>query len=508
MSGDRYKLADIKLKVCGLKPLVCCLFFVVCSLLSYSSYAAGQYSVEFRNADIKNAVRVLAKMNNSNIVVPDSVEGKVTASFENINLKHAIESILRANNFGFFEDHGVMLVIPQKELEQIGEDLKVHSFVLNNAKAEAILGQVQSLVTARGTAVADERTNSIHVRDTNAALSSIKILVEQLDSKGQQVLIGAKLIEATTDFIRSIGIQWGVTSSGSNVQVAGLSAVGTDDAGRNLIFNAPAQLARGNPPIAGLGLIVGSFKGIMTDIQLTAAEEHGDISVLSRPSIATLENQPARIRSGERFFIKTSGDVVIGGGGAGTTTSVGNNLQEIDTGVELKVTPQISADNYIKLYIEATHSEADFSRAVDGVPVVLDSTATTTVLLRDGETTIIGGLFRIRDAKGVKGVPGLMKIPIIGNLFKNKARNRTKSELLVFITPRIIDSAVFSLPHFKEAESVYNAAARISAGVDVEQLEFEKEREKTRKAAIKKVKQDAKDQKFETKERRKQKWDK
>jgi type IV pilus assembly protein PilQ len=151
--------------------------------------------------------------------------------------------------------------------------------------------------------------------------------------------------------------------------------------------------------------------------------------------------------------------VTIGGGGVGTTANSGNsNLQEIQTGIELNVTPQISESEFIKLDILATESEADFTRAIDGIPAVVDSTASTSVMLKNGETTIIGGLFKVKDAKTVKGIPGLMKVPLVGNLFKSKSKAKAKSELLIFITPRVVESGLAELPHFEEPESAYTTS--------------------------------------------------
>jgi type IV pilus assembly protein PilQ len=203
-------------------------------------------------------------------------------------------------------------------------------------------------------------------------------------------------------------------------------------------------------------MILGSFKGILTDIQLSAAEQDGLIKIISRPTIATMDNQAAKIRSGTKFYVNTNGNISIGGGGGATTNSVGSTLQEIDTGIELDVTPQISENNFIQLNISATQSEADFAKAINGIPAVNDNEAQTTVSLRDGETTIIGGLFKLRDAKTVKGIPGLMKVPLLGNLFKSTTKEKEKSELLIFITPKIIESAVSSIPSFQEPESIFN----------------------------------------------------
>ena len=456
--------------------------------------AEVDYRMEFRGADVKSTIRLLAKMGGKNIVVPDKVDGKVTASFRGIDFKEAIESILKANNFGVIEENGILLVIPKEELETLGEDLIVESHVLNHAKAEDIVTQVQSLVTSRGTAVADERTNTIHIKDTKSSVKSVKSFIASLDKKSLQVLIEARIIEASLAFVRGLGIQWGITKSGGNVQTAGLSSVGTADSGRSLLFNGPATGYRGSAPLGGIGLILGSFRGTMTDVQITAAEQNGTINVLARPSIVTMDNQVATIRSGMKFYVKTNADISIGGGGTSGSAALGNNLQEIDTGIELKVTPQVSSNNFIKLQIEATQSEPDFSQEVEGIPTVIDNKATTSVLLKDGETTIIGGLFKIRDARTVKGVPGLMKIPILGNLFKTRKKEKEKKELLIFISPHIVKEHVRRLDHFTEKESTYHGV------VDIEKHEADME------AAVDKAQKDAADSEKKSKKKRRHKW--
>jgi type IV pilus assembly protein PilQ len=188
--------------------------------------------------------------------------------------------------------------------------------------------------------------------------------------------------------------------------------------------------------------------------KLNAAEEKGDISILSRPSVTTLNNQPARIRSGVTFYVKASGDISIGSGTTGTSTSSG--LETIESGIELIVTPQITVRDFVKLTIEATESQPDFSRAVEGIPAIIDNTASTTVLLKNQETTIIGGLLQSRKAQQQKGVPWLSKIPLLGWFFRSKTNTNTKSELLVFIKPTILEGTLTEIPSIKEdKESIY-----------------------------------------------------
>jgi type IV pilus assembly protein PilQ len=366
---------------------------------------------------------------------------------------NALKSILTTNGFGYVMDNDIIQVFSRTDLEELGEDLIARTFDLEYAKADAILSQVQSLLSRRGKVTADVRTNSITVMDTPDVIAKVGGLISGLDRQGKQVLIEAKIMEASLEFIRSLGIQWGVTKSGGKINIGGLTAVGTDEQGRSLMLNVPASGYRGSAPISGLGLVLGSFGGVLTDAQISAAERNGDLNVLARPTIVTLDNQPAKIRSGTKFYVKTTGDFNIGG-----TTTTQSNLQEINTGIELNVTPHVAGDGFIKLDIVATQSEADFAQAIDGIPAVDDKTAETSVQLRDGETTIIGGLFSLKDAKTVQGIPGLMKVPIFGNLFKSKTKTKSKRELLIFLTPRVVDSAVAELPYFEEPESMFNPA--------------------------------------------------
>ncbi|MBI2341505.1 MAG: hypothetical protein HYU98_02070, partial [Deltaproteobacteria bacterium] len=287
------------------KFIIFCLLMLSCDLWSYERL----FSVEFRDADIKSVLRLLAKMDDRNIVVPDKIEGKVTASFENIGLYDALDAVLKTHGYGVIEENNILQVLSKDEMQSLGEDLQQATFILQYAKASDILPQIQALITSRGSAVADERTNTIFVRDSNAAVNNIRGLVANIDKKDSQVLIEAKIIEASLDFIRSLGVQWGVTKSGGKIQTAGIEAVGTADSGRTLMLNSPAVGLNSGAPLGGVGMILGSFRGTLTDVQLTTAEQKGDVSILSRPSVTTINNHSASIRSGAKFYVKTSGNV-------------------------------------------------------------------------------------------------------------------------------------------------------------------------------------------------------
>lgn len=399
------------------------------------SKADDIFDIRFRAAPLREVLQFLAWLSGINIIIPEGIEGVVNINFYEIAVGDALNSVIKASDLDYTVEGNVIRVAAEGDFKETGENLKTETFRLRFATATKISSSVQKLLSASGSVIDDARTNSLIVRALPATLDNVRRFVQDIDIRDAQVLIESKILEATRTFSRSLGIQWGVNRSSGTVRPVGSTDVGTADSGRPFNVNLGAT-----SPTSALGLLVGSIGGTDIDILISAAEERGDLYIVSDPSIVTSNGQPARIRSGTTLLIRTTGDITIGATDGTSTTagSEGSGLQEIDTGVELKVTPQISVGQYVKLDIEATTSQPDFSRAVDGIPVILENIATTTVLVRDGETTIIGGLSRLNDNLSNQRVPFLSKIPLLGLLFKNKNRVRENSELMVLITPHII----------------------------------------------------------------------
>ncbi len=392
------------------------------------------FVVEFRNASLKDALRLLAKASGLNLIMPEDLGGRVTLSFTNADLMESLQSMLRVNGYEYAIESDILRV-GKPDAFAGGTDLKTENFRLRYATAKDLVDKIKTLLSDRGAVIADERTNVLTVKDRAPLVANIASLIQQIDRMDQQVQIAARVVDATRNFSRALGIRWGVTDSTGNIQTTGTSSVGV-----NADTNHPLNVNLGAAnPTSGLGLIVGNLtRGLGLEAQLTAAEEKGDVQILSKPSVTTLNNMPAKIRSGTKIYVKSTSSISLGtapGVGASGGTS---GLQEINTGIELTVTPQISIDDYIKMKIEAVESEADFSRTVDGIPAVIDNTATTTVILRDGETTVIGGLYRQKLSKTRRGVPGFQKVPLVGLLFQSRSRLQTDSELMIFITPKIV----------------------------------------------------------------------
>jgi len=390
-----------------------------------------KYFVEFRDAELKDALQMLAKAGDINIIIPQDTAGKVTVSFNNTDVDDVIASILRVNTLEYAYENDIMRIGPSEQFKD-DSDLKAISIPLNYATAKELEAKVKTFLSERGSTTSDERTNIVIVKDHANVIDNVRKFLAAVDKQDSQVSIEAKIIDAQKSFSRALGIQWGLTSGPNNVIIRGNQDTGsiTNGANTGTITNLPVS-----NPTSGLDVLVGRLPGNLTlQTQLSAAEQNGTIRIISKPNVTTINNKTASIRSGIKLYVK-----VEGGSDEGPT------LQEIDTGIELKVTPQITLNRMIKMSIEAIQSEADFSRTVDNIPSILDNTATTTVLIPDGETAVIGGLLKVNTTREKKSVPGISKVPVLGWLFKSTSKIKNNKELMIFITPKILDKKYFKV---------------------------------------------------------------
>lgn len=418
--------------------------FLLLALLSFSSVvvqfafsAQNQLtnnstliSLEARDADVKDVLRALAKQSGANIIISEDVEGSVTVSFDNISIQDALDIILRANNLAFVERNNVVWIDQQENLAKSGEGMITKIIKLNYANSTEMVSQVKGVLKPMGTVIADSRTNSLIIKDLPAGIQEAESLLKALDTKTLQVVIEARIVEVSSNFSKELGVRWGGKIDIGESTLTGVSALSTTSNGSNFAVSLPAADITG-----GIGFTIGSIgDSLLLDMELTAGERDGRLRIVSRPKITTTNNKPATIHSGLTFRIRTA---------ASTTTTEGSEftsatLEEIKTGINLTVTPQISSNNSVLLKIEADKSDPDFSRAIDGIPGVIEKSASTTVLVKDGETTVIGGLYRSTSSSQDDKVPYLSKIPLLGWLFKSHEEKIDNEELLIFITPHII----------------------------------------------------------------------
>jgi len=396
---------------------------------------ARVFSIEVRGAEISDVLRALAQQSGFNIIIGEGVEGKVTLSLRKISFRDALEMIIKANGLKYTVHNNVFWVA--KEVDLSG-DLATEIIELNNAVPASAILQVKGTLSPEGTALADERTNSVIIRDLPSNLAKARTLLKMLDSRTPQVVIEARIVEANNNFTRQLGVQWGGSYTSGRDVVTGNALLPLSAGSRNFAVNLPAS-----NPVGGLGIVLGNISNkLFLDIELSAAETRGDLKIISRPRIATLNNQPATIHSGLTFRVKLSQASTGSTTSTVSATSTGggtlSGLEEIKTGIDLTVTPKISSDGYISMDIETNKSDPDYTHTVDGIPGVSEKSASTHVLVKDGDTIVIGGLYKSSTSDENDAVPLLSRVPVLGALFRSSSRSETREELLVFITPTIV----------------------------------------------------------------------
>jgi type IV pilus assembly protein PilQ len=422
-----------------------------------TKYTGRRITLDLKDGEIQNVLRLLADVSKLNIVAADDVSGKVTIKLTNVPWDQALDIILKSKGLDKTRSGNIIRVAPatvlQKEeelrlkrMESRGqlEPLTVRLIPVSYATAAEVQAQVRALLSPRGKLNVDQRTNVLVVEDIAENLIKMERLVRTLDTQTPQVLIEARIVEANTSFTRELGIQWGGavsatqqygTSTGlafpNNIRISG----GADDQGANVIegvapnpnylVNLPASAGAGTG--GALGLTFGSIGGAaLISLRLSAAETMGKVKIVSAPKIVTLDNKEAKILSGEKVPI-----TVI--------TANGPTTRFIDANIELKVTPHVTQDGSILMKIAASKNE--ISNRVDGlgVPGIFTKEAETEMIVRDGDTAVLGGLYRRTARENEAYVPFLGRIPVLGFLFKNRRSADTREELLIFISPRIVN---------------------------------------------------------------------
>jgi len=428
-------------------------------------YTGEKIALDFFDTDIKNVFRILREVSGKNFAIDKSVTGKVTLSLEKpVPWDQVLDLVLKMNQLGMIYEGDIVRIAPieaikkedelrqarvladqkSKEQQKALEDLVVEYIPVSysNAKSE-ILPHLDKIKTKdRGNISVDERTNLIIITDVADVIKQAKDIVKKLDRVTPQVIIEARIVEASTNFSRDIGTSWG---SGIGIQSVNLidgagvvwTAPSIDDRvgvgpqkgmqslggtfGVNTAINFPASSDK-----ASIGFNFGRIAGtpFLLNAKLQAMEAQGEGKIVSAPKIVTLDNKEATIKQGLRYpynKLDTSGN----------TTTV---FEDVD--LELKVKPHVTPDNRISMVIKI--KKRDLGNIISGQQSFTTKEAETELLINDGETVVIGGIIKTTKSSGGSGVPGLSMIPILGWLFKSDSNTDNKEELLIFITPKIV----------------------------------------------------------------------
>jgi type IV pilus secretin PilQ/predicted competence protein len=412
-------------------------------------------SLDFQGADLRAVLRTFAEISGLNIVIDPTIQGSVDVALRDVPWDQALDIILRANKLGYMVDGTIVRIAPLSVLadeeaqrrklteeQALAGELRVLTRSLSYAKAEEVAPLLtRTVLSQRGQIQTDTRTNTIIINDLPERLTQATDLIGTLDQPQPQVEIEARIVQTTREFARTLGVQWGLGARASQAlgntlplafpnqgsitgRVGGLQGPASPDPGSdaaNTIVNLAAPAAQ-----TGIGLALGSVNGAVNlDVALSALERSGQGRLLSTPRVSTQNNIEAEITQGVQIPIQT----------------VANNTVTVsfkDAALTLKVTPQITAANTVIMRIQVENASPDFSRSVNNIPPIDTQRAITQVLVSNGETTVIGGIYISREQASQDRTPGLHRLPLLGWLFRRDGITDESRELLIFITPRII----------------------------------------------------------------------
>jgi len=410
--------------------------------------------LKFKDADLRDVVLYLgSEVAKLNVVFDPGVRGSVTCNLVAVPWDQALDILLKNNKMGRTTEGNILRVAPidvltrEKESEkqileskEFSEPILIRHYPLSYAKADEVKLLIENKLSERGEIIVDVRTNTLIISDIADRIGIVEQLITAFDKPSPQVTIEARIVEATTTFVRNLGIQWGwrgisdpfygnqtslqfpnkILADGGIIP-QGLVTKGIGGQLGGYAINLPAPAFNSAMGIS-LSNVLDTF-GL--DMALTALESSGSGKVISRPTITTQNNIQAEIIQGKQIPVQTSANFTV------STTF-------INAALELRVKPQITEDNTIIMYIEIRNNSPDFGNLVNGIPPITMQSASTTVMIPDGGTTVIGGIYQTDNSISRNRVPFLHKIPLLGNLFRSTARTETSRELLIFITPKIV----------------------------------------------------------------------
>jgi type IV pilus secretin PilQ/predicted competence protein len=413
-------------------------------------FKGEKISLDFQDADINDILRLISEVGKVNIIAGGDVQGKVTTRMLDVPWDQALDVILKINGMAQERSGNIIRVGPLEKFtaerqerlkaqvtEVAAEPLLTRIVPANYASAKDLRTNLEKLLSKRGTMIVDARTNTMIITDTQRSLDEALALIERLDRPTPQVMIEARIVESSRTFLRELGIQLGLAYSqitdrafpnridvrGGRPAAGGGGGLVGPPAPANFLLDLPAAVATGTG--GAIGFSLASIGGTVLDAQLSALESSGRGKIISSPKIATLDNTEAQIQSGRKIPVAT-------------ISAEGTRTEFVDASITLKVTPHVTPNDFIGMKITATKNEADFSRVVNGVPTITTREANTDMLVKDGDTVVIGGLYRRTIQSNRAGIPGLSSIPVLGWLFRKDQEQDESDELLIFLTPRII----------------------------------------------------------------------
>ena len=436
------------------------------------SYAGRPVTFNFQDVPVRTVLQLIAEESGLNIVASDTVTGNVTLRLVNVPWDQALDIVLQAKGLDKRRSGNVVWIAPQSEIAQYEQDKEDARIALSN-RVELVTEYIQinyhnaaqiykalteakgvggsgggggqggqgsnvdtGFLSPRGRLVADERTNTLMISDTPKKVAEMKELIRVIDRPVDQVVIEARVVVATESFMRELGARFGLTGTKDNV------AFGGNLESNRLNLNDTTQITRGlmtdlavtNP--AGAVALSILNAGYLLDVELSAMQTQGRGEVISNPRIVTSNQREAVIRQGQEV-----GYVTIQPAQAGGVATPSVQFKEVL--LEMRVTPTITNDGrvFLNLNVKKDEIEGFVDTSIGDVPQISTRSVNTAVLVEDGQTVVVGGVYEFSDRDDVSKVPFLGDIPFLGNLFKKKGRSKEKAELLIFVTPKVLEVA-------------------------------------------------------------------
>ena len=425
-------------------------------------YSGDRLSLNFQDIEVRAVLQLLADFTGLNLVASDTVRGNITLRLKNVPWDQALDIILKSKGLSKRQTGNVIMVAPtqeivaQEEAEMLANQkveelapLRSEYVQINYAKAAELAAMLKSadnrLLSPRGNVTVDARTNTLLVQDTSSNLEDIRRLVGRLDIPVRQVMIESRVVIANDDFARDLGVRFGFSrwqgnentgkfneiTGGVDGYIKDLAAVGPDWPGSikpptpensvPLMVNLPVT-----DPSGAVGFLIGKVGSYLLQLELSAMQREGRGEIISSPRVITSDQNRASIKVGQEIPYQEAS--------ASGATSVSFK----EAVLSLDVTPHITPDDRIIMDLKVNKDNPDFTRTVLGVPPIDTRAVETSVLVDNGETVVLGGVFERTKAYQKEQVPWLGNVPVLGNLFKTTSRSDTNNELLIFVTPKIL----------------------------------------------------------------------
>lgn len=421
-------------------------------------YQGERLSLNFQNVDVRSLLQVIADFTNLNIITSDSVGGSITLRLKDVPWDQALDIILQTKGLDMRKNGNVLLIAPREELatkekleaearSQLSElePLRSETFQLNYTKAEAFTKLVtddkQRILSKRGSAVVDPRTNQVFVQDTVAKLDELRRLIAKVDVPVPQVMIEARVVEADDRFTQNLGVRFGYirANNRSFLSTEGTN-YGSSEPSPRVTFNDVQNINAVNLPAAGLSGFLSGAVGLtlfnsshtrIVNLELSALEQEGRGKIVSSPRVITADKVKAIIEQGTEIPYQQA------------TSSGATSVQFRKAVLKLEVTPQITPEGAIFLDVRVNKD----SRGVDtqSGPAIDTKNVQTQVLVENGGTVVLGGIYEQTERTTVTKIPVLGDLPLLGNLFRNRVKVNDRTELLIFITPRVVSERVTSV---------------------------------------------------------------